>query len=151
METVNIYNHTVEEYLLQYSALCEKLSDIETKRKGVLRDAVNKYMIFEISCIKNIEYNVPRYMESLGKMNDRLIIQDRLPASGPPSSQDTVTNLAKISIPNYVASLAQQQHVEIPSAHRTLLAIKKNTVNPLSSHQYHDLATQLYTLLDEAT
>lgn len=65
MDSINSYNHTVEEYLLEYTGICEKLSEIETKRKTFVRDAINKYMIFEISCIKNLEYNVPRYMKSL--------------------------------------------------------------------------------------
>ena len=68
-ETINSYNHAIEDYMLQYTGICEKLSDIETKRKKVVRDAINKYMIFEISCIKNIEYNIPRYMKSLEKMD----------------------------------------------------------------------------------
>lgn len=53
-DSIHSYNTTVEEYLLSYSAICEKLSEIETSRKGNLRDAINKFMIFEISCIKNI-------------------------------------------------------------------------------------------------
>ena len=65
IDAINSYNHTIEEYMLHYTAICEKLSDIETKRKINLRDAINKFMIFEISCIKNIEYNIPRYMASL--------------------------------------------------------------------------------------
>lgn len=67
--------------MLNYTSICDKLSDIETKRKINVRDAINKFMIFEISCIKNIEYNIPRYMKSLEKMGDRLVIQDKISSS----------------------------------------------------------------------
>lgn len=99
-----------------------------------MRDAINKYMIFEISCIKNIEYNIPRYMESLGKMNDRLVIQDRSSLS---DNNEALTNLAKISINNYICSLNDRDKIEIPNSHKRILEIKKNTENCINRDKYH--------------
>ena len=39
-------------------------------------------MIFEMDNIKNIEYNIARYMENLNKMEEKLIIQDRIIVGG---------------------------------------------------------------------
>lgn len=104
-------------------------------------------MIFEISCIKNIEYNVPRYMQSLGKMNDRLVIQDR---NNIGESVQSVT-LAKISINNYICSLNDRDKIEIPNSHKRILQIKKNTNESLITRQkYHELSLQLFKLLDQA-
>jgi hypothetical protein len=82
-------------------------------------------MIFEISCIKNIEYNIPRYMENLGKnryylgkMNDRLVIQDRININ---ENNEGLTNLAKISINNYICSLNDRDKIEIPNSHKRIL------------------------------
>ena len=99
-----------------------------------MRDAINKYMIFEISCIKNIEYNIPRYMKSLGKMNDRLVIQDRSSLS---DNNEALTNLAKISINNYICSLNDRDKIEIPNSHKRILEIKKNTENCIARDKYH--------------
>lgn len=91
---------------MAYTGICEQLSDIETKRKGQVRDGINKFMIFEISCIKNIEYNIPRYMSSLEKMNERLLIQDKIVVHQPNS---TALNLAKISVPNYLNNIQDKK------------------------------------------
>ena len=72
-----------------------------------MRDAINKFMIFEISCIKNIEYNIPRYMKSLEKMNDRLLIQDKIVPSNP---QSTAINIATINISNYINHIQDHDH-----------------------------------------
>lgn len=104
-------------------------------------------MIFEISCIKNIEYNIPRYMESLGKMNDRLVIQDRSSLS---DNNETLTNLAKISINNYICSLNDRDKIEIPNSHKRILEIKKNTESSITRDRYHELSCEVYRLMDEA-
>ena len=103
-------------------------------------------MIFEISCIKNIEYNIPRYMKSLEKMNDRLLIQDKIVVNQPNSS---AFNLAKISIPNYLNHI-QDKQFDVPSSHKAILDLKKNTPNLLSLAQYHALVAQLHPLLNNA-
>ena len=148
VDAINSYNHTSEEYMLSYSAVCEKLSDIETKRKSTVRDAINKFMIFEISYIKNIEYNVPRYMKSLEGMDERLMIQDRL------SSNDAGThliNLAKISVANYIANISDRQDIDLPNSHKKILAIKKNTPHLVDNPKYHALVAELNPLLADAT
>lgn len=83
-------------------------------------------MIFEISCIKNLEYNVPRYMKSLEKMNDRLIIQDRISNNNNQPSPNLI-NLAKISVANYIAGLNDREKIDLPNSHKRILEIKKNT------------------------
>lgn len=81
-DTIDVYNANVDEYMLKYTEMCEELSSIETKRKIDLRDAVSKFMIFEMNSIKNVEYNISRYMESLNKMEEKLVIQDRIIVGG---------------------------------------------------------------------
>lgn len=103
-------------------------------------------MIFEISCIKNLEYNVPRYMKSLEKMNERLIIQDKI-GNTPPNPN--FINLAKISIANYIAGLNDRDKIDIPNSHKRILDIKKNTDAKVTPHHYHQLVADLYSLLDE--
>lgn len=76
-------------------------------------------MIFEISCIKNIEYNIPRYMKSLEKMGDRLVIQDK--PNPLADSQTELTNLAKININNYICNLNDRDKIDIPNAHKKIL------------------------------
>lgn len=120
--------------MLHYTGICEKLSDIETRRKTCLRDAINKYMIFEISCIKNLEYNVPRYMKSLERMSDRLIIQDKI---GNMQTSPNLINLAKISVANYIAGLNDREKIDIPNSHKRILEIKKNTESRISQEKYH--------------
>lgn len=54
-----------------------------------------------------MEYNIPRYMKSLEKMSEKLIIQDKISnnmgANNSPNPY--MVNLAKISISNYIAGL----------------------------------------------
>lgn len=97
-------------------------------------------MIFEISCIKNIEYNIPRYMKNLEKMSDRLLIQDKIAPSNPNS---TAVNLATINIPNYLSHLQDHDHSDTPTPHKTVLEIKKNTSPIISLKRYHELVKQL--------
>ena len=63
-------------------------------------------MIFEMDSIKNIEYNIARYMESLNKMEEKLIIQDRIIVGGTSELYDGkeggVIQLAKLSNKNYI-------------------------------------------------
>lgn len=73
-------------------------------------------------------------MESLGKMNDRLVIQDRSSLS---DNNEALTNLAKISINNYICSLNDRDKIEIPNSHKSILEIKKNTENCISRDKYH--------------
>jgi len=69
-------------------------------------------------------------------MGDRLIIQDR-PNSMPNDVPDNMPNLAKISITNYICSLNDRDKIDIPSSHKRILEIKKNTVeNTISMQKY---------------
>lgn len=104
-------------------------------------------MIFEISCIKNIEYNIPRYMKSLEKMNDRLIIQDKI-SNNTLESNENIFNLAKISINNYIANINDREKIDIPNSHKKIMEIKKNTEQVITSTKYHELVPQLYRILD---
>ncbi len=40
--------------MLQYSNLCEQLSSIESNRKTVIKEAISKYIVFEMDAVKNI-------------------------------------------------------------------------------------------------
>lgn len=51
---------------------------MQTDRKFQFRDSVSKLVIFEINYIKNLEYNYARYMDTLNKMEGKLIIEDRV-------------------------------------------------------------------------
>ena len=93
-------------------------------------------MIFEISCIKNIEYNIPRYMKNLEKMNDRLIIQDKI-GSNLAENNEHMFSLAKISIGNYIANINDREKIDIPNSHKKILDIKKNTGQLISNTRYH--------------
>jgi hypothetical protein len=67
---------------------------------------------------------VPRYMKSLEKMNERLIIQDKIGNAQP---SPNFVNLAKISVANYIAGLNDREKIDIPNSHKRILDIKKNT------------------------
>jgi hypothetical protein len=56
-------------------------------------------------------------------MNDRLVIMDKMILA---ENNDSITNIAKISINNYICSLNDRDKIEIPNSHRKILEIKKN-------------------------
>lgn len=80
-------------------------------------------------------------------MNDRLVIQDRININ---DNNEGLTNLAKISINNYICSLNDRDKIEIPNSHKRILEIKKNTENLIPLNKYHELTLDLFKLLDEA-
>jgi hypothetical protein len=99
-----------------------------------------------MSCVKNLEYNVPRYMKSLEKMNEKLLIQDKIVAAQP---QSNVVNLSKINLANYLNHL-QDQQIDLPTPHKLVLEMKKNTAGVVVAGKYHQLVAQLHLLMDEA-
>ena len=64
-EVINVYNHAVEDYMLNYSRLCEQLSEIETNRKATIKESISKFIVFEMDAIKNIEYDLCRHAKSI--------------------------------------------------------------------------------------
>lgn len=85
-------------------------------------------------------------MESLGKMNDRLVIMDKMILA---ENHDSITNIAKISINNYICSLNDRDKIEIPNSHRKILELKKNVENNLTQERYHEVTKEIYKILDE--
>ncbi len=67
-------------------------------------------------------------------MNDRLVIMDKMILA---ENNDTITNIAKISINNYICSLNDRDKIEIPNSHRKILELKKNVENNLTQERYH--------------
>lgn len=114
-DTIDSYNASIDDYMLKYSEICEELSEIETRRKLHFRDAISKVVVFEINYLKNIEYNLSRYMESLNKMEGKLIIQDRILAGTQAFYDSTdasgVIQLAKISNKNYIDHIAGRKKI----------------------------------------
>ena len=60
-----------------------------------------------------------------------------------------MVNLAKISISNYIAGLNDKEKIDIPSSHKKIMEIKKNTDAHISLEKYHQLVEELSILLDE--
>lgn len=67
-------------------------------------------------------------------MNDRLVIQDRINLN---ENNEGLTNLAKISINNYICSLNDRDKIDIPNSHKKILEIKKNTESVITQEKYH--------------
>lgn len=67
-------------------------------------------------------------------MNDRLVIQDRININ---DNNEALTNLAKISINNYICSLHDRDKIQIPNSHKKILDIKKNTESVVPQEKYH--------------
>lgn len=132
--------------MLEYSRICDRLSEIETARKLSLRDAINKFMIFEMNSLKNIEYNIPRYMRSLEKMDEKLLIHSR--TGSEPDEQ--VFQLAKMSPSNYLGYIQEDEQFEAPFSHRKLLELKRKTPKTLTMPLYHEAMHNLNLLLCEA-
>ena len=65
------YNSTVEGYLTELSELTIKFTEAEQQRKRSLKSSIQKFMIFEMSAIKNMEYNIDRYCKSMDAMDER--------------------------------------------------------------------------------
>jgi hypothetical protein len=59
-------------------------------------------------------------------MDEKLLIQDRI-GMQPIEAQDSIIQLAKISVNNYIMHLNNREKLEIPSSHKKFLEIKKNT------------------------
>lgn len=79
-------------------------------------------------------------------MNDRLVIMDKMILA---ENHDSITNIAKISINNYICSLNDRDKIEIPNSHRKILELKKNVENNLTQERYHEVTKEIYKILDE--
>lgn len=64
--------------MLNYSKLCQQLSEIESNRKMTIKESISKFIVFEMDAIKNIEYDLCRHAKSIEKMEDKLIIQEKV-------------------------------------------------------------------------
>lgn len=79
-------------------------------------------------------------------MNDKLVIMDKMILA---ENHDSITNIAKISINNYICSLNDRDKIEIPNSHRKILELKKNVENTLTQNRYHQVSKEIYKILDE--
>ena len=52
-------------------------------------------------------------------------------------NHDSITNIAKISINNYICSLNDRDKIEIPNSHKKILELKKNVESNLTQERYH--------------
>ncbi len=91
--------------MLQYSGLCEQLSSIETNRKTVIKEAISKYIVFEMDAVKNIQYDLSRYAKNIEKMDDKLVIVER----GQLQDDSGRVQLTKISAANYIGHLLEKE------------------------------------------
>lgn len=64
----------MDNYILCLSDLTNKFTNSERERKRSLKSAIQKYMIFEMSAIKNLEYNIDRYCKTMDAMDDKVAI-----------------------------------------------------------------------------
>lgn len=134
----------VEGYLTELSELTTRFTESEQQRKRNLKSSVQKFMIFEMSAIKNMEYNIDRYCKSMEAMDDRIAIADRSGDIG-----DKVP-LARVSAHNYLEYLkaealeADVKKARIPS----LGSIRERYRGKLDQNRYKEALKEIYPLLD---
>ena len=86
-------------------------------------------------------------MKSLEKMNERLLIQDKITTSNP---QSTATSVSTINAANYIGHLQDHhQQSDTPTPHKIVQEMKKNTPSVILPPQYHELVRQIYAILDQ--
>lgn len=69
----------------------------------------------EMDYLKNLEYNLTKYMDSLDKMEGKLLIQEKIMVGGEPfydQSSSGVIQLAKLSNKNYIDHCIGKKNLE---------------------------------------
>jgi hypothetical protein len=134
----------VEGYLTQLSEVTNRFTEAEQQRKRSLKSSIQKFMIFEMSAIKNMEYNIDRYCKNMDAMDDKIAIAERNNDIG------ERVPLARVSPHNYLEYLkaealeADVKKARIPS----LRSLRDRYQGRLDQNRYKEALKEIYPLLD---
>lgn len=139
------YNRSVDNYILCLSDLTNKFTEGEKERKRSLKAAVQKYMIYEMSAIKNLEYSIDRYCKAMEQMGEGVAINDK--AVDADEEQGTVA-LAKVSANNYMEYLKSDALESGKHKIPTVKTLRETYKDRLDQARYNSALREAYGLLD---
>lgn len=68
------YNQVIEDYFCDISKVNDTFMDLEVKRREYMKDSVMKYLVYQVSVTRNLQYDIDRITQRLEAIN----IKDQL-------------------------------------------------------------------------
>ncbi|KAL4445994.1 hypothetical protein ABPG74_010986 [Tetrahymena malaccensis] len=130
------YNQYIDEYFLDVARIEDQIQNEEILKRDQIKDCIMKYLVFKISLVRNVQYDVDRITTKLeeidAKQNIKQYVNELLSQYRDYKSNGQIKPLlCKLNFDNY------KQFIDMKMAHTQQAARQQNTNPHQNNHQHH--------------
>ncbi|KAL4492423.1 hypothetical protein ABPG72_005558 [Tetrahymena utriculariae] len=130
------YNQYIDEYFLDVARIEDQIQNEEIKKRDQIKDCIMKYLVFKISLVRNVQYDVDRITAKLEeidtKQNIKQYVNELLSQYRDyKNNGQTKPLLCKLNFDNY------KQFIDMKMAHTQQIARQQNINSNQNNHQYN--------------
>ncbi|EAR85346.1 Fes/CIP4-like domain protein (macronuclear) [Tetrahymena thermophila SB210] len=130
------YNQYIDEYFLDVARIEDQIQNEEIQKRDQMKDCIMKYLVFKISLVRNIQYDVDRITTKLEeidtKQNIKQYVNDLLSQYRDYKNNGQIKPLlCKLNFDNY------KQFIDMKMAH-TQQAARQQNANPHQNNHQHN-------------